>query len=324
MRAMDDRPTLHDVTGTVRLDDPAEVAATIDAILSRHGPQAGLDRNLLYAGFAFAGRLYAGSHPGYLACDMPYHDLRHALDAALTTARLVDGGRRSAAADAVALAAEHGLLAVLLALLHDTGFLRTSAEASLCGPQLAAAHEARSVAFASAYLATTSCAHHAHLAELILATRVATAPSSLLEGRSAAERAIGCMIGSADLLCQMADARYLERCFHHLYPELVLGGGDRRKLPDGSDDMLFPSARDVVLRTPAFYDAVVRPRLEHGLGNVARHLAAHFDGPDPYAAAIRANLDRCAQFADGHRWDQLGPPPPTTTTRLDPVYRAQT
>jgi hypothetical protein len=320
---MDVRPPIHDVTGTVRLDDPAAVAAAVDRILSRQDPEDGLDRDLLHSGFSFAGELYAGNHAGYLACDMPYHDLRHALDAALTTARLVDGLRRSADPDAAMLHAELGLVAVLLALLHDTGFLRTAAESSLRGPQLATTHETRSVAFATAYLATTPCARHAPLAELILATRLSTSPSQLLEGRSAAETAIGCMIGSADLLCQMADPLYLERCFHHLYPELVLGGGDRRRLADGSVEVLIPNARELVMRTPAFHDGVVRPRLGHALRNVAQSLAAHFEGPDPYAAAIRANLERCARVVERGRWDLLGAVPPTTTTPLDPIYGSQ-
>jgi len=320
---MHDEPPLRDVTGTVRLDDPAAVAVAVDRTLSRCYPDGSLDRDLLHASFAFAGRLYTGRHPGYLACDMPYHDLRHALDAALAAARMVDGHCATLGAGHEVLNAELGLVAVLLALLHDTGFLRSRAEASLRGAQLAATHETRSVAVASGYLATTSCARHAGLAQLILATRVALSPEALFERRSATEVTIGHILGSADLICQAADVRYLERCYHHLYPELVLGGGDRRTTPDGREEVLFQSARDLLARTPAFHDTVMLPRLRKGLGNVMRYLEAHFRGPDPYEASMRANQDRCARIVKGDRWDLLGGPPPTTSHGLDPAFRVQ-
>lgn len=311
-----------DVTGTVPLDDAAATAAAVEDILARNADPAGFDRALLHTSFAFVDRLFAGGHPGYLACDMPYHDLRHSLDAALTMARLVDGGRAGGAPATASITPELGLVAVLLALLHDTGFLRTTAEASLCGPQLAAAHESRSVAFAEAYLRGTSLARHAALAPMILATRVAASPAPLFDGRDAAAVAIGRMLGSADLLCQVADRRYLERCFHHLYPELVLGGCDRTKMPDGKQAVLFHDARDLVARTPGFYTAIVEPRLVGDFANVALQLASHFGGHDPYAASIRDNLDRCKRVVTEDRWDLVGEPPPTTTRELDPRYEA--
>jgi len=249
---------------------------------------------------------------------MPYHDLRHSLDAALAVARLVDGCRIDRCDSA--LAPELGLVAVLLALLHDTGFLRRTAEVSLRGPQLAATHEARGAAFASGYLRGTPLARHADLAPLIMATRLATAPATVLAGQADPAITIGRMLGSADLVCQMADPRYLERCYHHLYPELVIGGGDRRVTPDGRLEILFRDARDLVAHTPGFYEHAARPRLETAFGNVTRHFASHFGGTDPYADATRDNLARCARILDGDRWDLLGGPPPTTTRALDPLY----
>jgi hypothetical protein len=323
MTVMANPSTLCDVTGTVPLDDAAAVADAIDGILSRSFGAGQFDRALLRSSFAFVERLFEGGQAGYLACDMPYHDLRHSLDAALAMARLVDGYRQQGGTTAAALTPDLGLAAVLLALLHDTGFLRTTAEASLCGPELAAAHEPRSAAFAAGYLRSTALAPHAHLASLILATRVATAPGPLLAGRNDAANAIGRMLGSADLLCQMADRRYLERCYHHLYPELLIGGGDRCLAEDGGQKILFRDARDLVAHTPGFYANVARPRLEQDFGNVGRHLVAHFGGADPYARSTRDNLERCATIVGGDRWDLLDGPPMTTTRELDPRYRAE-
>jgi len=311
--------TLRDVTGTVSLDDAASTAAAVDAILARTYGAASFDRNLLHSTFAFIERLFAGSQPGYLRCDMPYHDLRHSLDAALVMARLVDGCRVDGCDGS--LEPDLGLTAVLLALMHDTGFLRTAAEASRRGPEFAAVHETRGATFAEGYLRGTSLAKHAVLAPLIMATRMASPPAPVFDAHTGPAVTIGRMLGSADLLCQVADRRYLERCYHHLYPELVVGGGDRARNADGTDKLLFRDARDLLAHTPAFHEHVVGPRLARDFANVARHLATHFGGADPYAASMQDNLERCRRIVAGNRWDLLAGPPPTTTRELDPVYR---
>jgi hypothetical protein len=310
---MADDNTLLDVTGTVALGDAGAVADAVDRILARSFGREAFDRDVLHSGFAFVGRMYRGEEPGWRACDMPYHDLRHALDAALVMARLVDGCLRDRC-DRV-LGPDTALVAVLLALLHDTGFLRTTAEASLCGPQLAQGHEQRSAAFAGDYLRSTSLARHADLAPLIMATRMSIAPAAALDGRDGAAITIGRMLGSADLVCQLADPRYLERCYHHLYPEMVLGAGDARRF-------VVEDAREMLARTPGFLKDVALPRLRDGFGFVARHLAAHFGGGDPYAASTRGNLERCERIVAERRFDLLGGPPPTTTRDLDPIYAA--
>ena len=128
------------------------------------------------------------------------------------------------------------------------------------------------------------------------------------------------VLGGADLLAQVADPWYLERCFYHLYPELVLGRADRERGPDGTDKLLFRDALDLLGKTPAFFEHVVRPRLDGGLGRVQDLLAAHFDGADPYADGIAANLARCALIVadDGRR--HLRGVPVTTTRNLAPIY----
>jgi hypothetical protein len=305
---------LTDVTGTVPLDDAESVAAACERVLSRTGED--WDRDLLHASFAFAGDLFAGRHPGYLACDMPYHDLRHSLDAALIMARLVDGCRAGGDADGLALDGESRLAGVLLALLHDTGFLRRRDEAGMRGPELGTSHEARSAALAQTYFASTSLARHAGLAAMIEATRIAMRPQELFRGQPPSHVAIGRLLGSADLICQLADPRYLERCYHHLYPELVIGA-ERAGTPPP-----FRNARELLAGTVAFHDNLVRPRLERDFAHAARFLARHFGGADPYATSIRANLERCDRIVNEGRWDLLGPPPPTTTRTLDAAYPA--
>jgi len=312
---------LSDPTGAVPTGDAGAVADATHGILEQCFGSGSFDGNLLREGFALVDRLFAGGHPGYLACDMPYHDLRHSLETALVMARLIAGCCGGDGADA-GLTAEYGLAGVLLAALHDTGYLRKTSEAALCGPQLTAEHEARSVEFAERYLGGTSLSHLAPLASLILATRLSTDLERVFAGRDAPAIALGRMLGSADLLSQFADHRYLERCYYHLYPELVQGGCDRVRPPEGGEQLLFRDAFDLIVKTPGFYAHVVRPRFDRQFDGVTRHLAAYFAGSDPYTAAIGRNLDRVARMIDAGRLDDPWLEPPTTTRDLAPIYRS--
>ena len=313
--------TIPDVTNTVSIGDPRAVAAAIASVLAGCFGPGSFDEDLLHASFDRIGGVFAGADPDYLACDMPYHDLRHSLDTALVTARLIGGYVHAHDGSSAAPTAEHALAGVLLALLHDTGYIRTKSEQSLCGPQLTAGHEARSVEFAERHLRTTPLAKYADDAELILATRLADDPDELFTGRAPAAVTLGRMLATADLVSQLADDRYLERCYWHLYPELELGGCNRRRTPDGSERPLYVDALALVCGTPAFYDNVVRPRLDDRLAGTSRHLATLFDDADPYKAAIERNIARARRIAGGER-ALLGPEPPTTTANLAPIYHA--
>ncbi|HEX9277023.1 MAG TPA: hypothetical protein VGA51_11595 [Casimicrobiaceae bacterium] len=313
-----------DATNTVSIGDTQDVADATDRILEKCFGAATFDRELLHASFALVGNLFAGDHPGYLACDMPYHDLRHSLDTALVMARLIDGCQGEQSVTSGALTPEYGLLGVLLALLHDTGFIRKTSEGALCGPQFMAEHESRSVELARTYLRTTSLAKHAdQLAPLIFVTQRGADLNRLFSGHQGAAMVLGQMLGSADLLSQISDRCYLERCFYHLYPELVLGGCDRVRTPDGQEHVLYRDAFDLLSKTPGFYQNIVRKRLNEDFHQVARHLSAHFAGNDPYAEAIQSNLDRCARIVAEGGSSLLGHEPITTTRDLASIYHAQ-
>ncbi len=315
--------SLLDATNTVSIGDHEAVADATDRILEKSFGPGSFDRELLHASFARVGRLFVGEHPGYLACDMPYHDLRHSLDTALVMARLVAGCQSEQCASRGALTPEHGLLGVLLGLLHDTGFIRKTSEGALCGPQLMPEHESRSVEFARSYLQTTSLADHAALASLIFVTRLGSDLEELFTGHDGRAITLGQMLGSADLLSQISDRWYLERCYYHLYPELVLGGSDRVRTPDGQEQMLYRDAFDLLSKTPRFYENVVCKRLNQDFQPVARHLAAHFAGADPYAEAIHRNLDRFPRIIAEGPYGLSQREPITTTRNLAAIYHAR-
>src|SRR6266540_438420 len=120
--------SLLDATNTVSIGDDQAVADATDRILAQCFGAGSFDRELLHASFTLVGRLFAGEHAGYLACDMPYHDLRHSLDTALVMARLIAGYQSEQGVSPDVLTPEHGLLGVLLSLLHDTGFIRKTSD----------------------------------------------------------------------------------------------------------------------------------------------------------------------------------------------------
>ncbi len=315
--------SLLDPTNAVSIGDARAVADAVDRILEKSFGAGSFDADLLHASFTLVGRLFAGEHPGYLPCDMPYHDLRHSLDTALVMARLVAGYQSEHGVSSDAFRPDYGLLGVLLGLLHDTGYIRKTSEAALCGPQLMAEHEARSVQFAGSYLRTTSLAHHAALAPLILVTQLGSDLNQLFTGYDRPTIILGQMLGSADLISQISDRWYPERCYYHLYPELVLGRGDRVRTPDGREQLLYRDALDLLSKTPRFYENIVCKRLDQDFQQVARYLAVHFAGADPYAEAIHRNLDRFARMVADGPLGLLQREPLTTTTNLAPIYHAQ-
>jgi hypothetical protein len=315
--------SLLDASNSVSLGDAHAVAAAADRILQKCFGAGSFDAELLHVTFSVVGRLFAGKHPDYLPCDMPYHDLRHSLDTALVMARLVDGYQSERGAFPDALTPEYGLLGVLLGLLHDTGFIRKTSEAALCGPQLMAVHESRSAEFAASYLQTTSLKNRAALASLILATQLASDLDALFAAYEGPAVTLGYMLGSADLVSQVSDRRYLERCYYHLYRELVLAGRDRVRTPDGREQLLYRDAFDLVRNTPKFYEIIVRKRLDHDFRQVVRYLRTHFAGADPYAEAIQRNLERATRIVGEARFGLLRHEPPTTTRNLAAVYHAR-
>lgn len=278
-----------DVTGTVNLAQPRAVADAVCAILSRC--YAGFDATALRQGFVDIEDAFWGRYPGLLPCDTPYHDLRHSLSTALLMTRMVDGYQTSHGLDLPGLGCDEATLAVLLALFHDIGFLRRDGEAHLNGAGLIHEHEQRGVDFMRTYLASGPFAHLAQQAELIHATNFALPIADTLRGLPRQRLVIGQMLGTADLVSQMAGRNYLERCYQFLFREFVAAGVDRTISASGETVVLYATPEDLLRKTPTFYAHLVRRRLEEDFGQAYRYIAPHFGGDDPYGRAMQRNLD---------------------------------
>jgi len=284
-----------DPTQTVDLQSPQAVLQAIDGILRRrYGPDYGFP--VLEQAVADLTRAFRGDYPGLLRCDTHYHDLRHALDAGLAMARLIDGHCQSVAVDdAERLDAEHALLGLLLTLYHDIGLLRRPDEADLEGASLTPIHERRGVHFMETYLRQTPLAHRAKQSELIMITRLDYKMRPEWQGPN---RTIARLMGAADLMSQLSDRCYLEKCRDFLFIEFSAIGLTGPGNP-------YPDQQTLLRKTPAFYTGLLRRRLHDEYDDSDRYMAAHFGGECPYTTAIERNFGYLQGLLDSEDFGQL-------------------
>ena len=284
-----------DPTGTVDLESPGAVLAVVDDLLAkRYGSAYTRDHKSLLATLVFdVARAFRGEYPGLLRCDTHYHDLRHALDAGLAMTRLIDG---YALSDTVApLTVEQALLGVMLALTHDIGLLRKLDEADLEGASLTPIHERRGVHFMRDYLAHTSLAHLAPHAELIMITRL---DFHMKPEWLPWEKGLASLLGAADLMSQLSDRCYLEKCRDFLFVEFSAIGLTGPGNP-------YPDQETLLRKTPAFYSGLLRKRIVDEYDHADRFMAAHFGGTCPYTEAIDRNFNYLDSLLNQDDFSQL-------------------
>lgn len=296
----------YDVTDTVNLADPDAVCAAVCGILSARFANA--DIPLVRRGFDTFTRLFAGRLDDYVGCDTWYHDVRHSLDAALAYTRLVDGYESAAAPDQQ-LGASRAVLGVIIALFHDAGYVRSARDTGHAnGAEFTLCHVARSGDFIADFLADTPLAGRADLAREVVHFTGYEIALDKLDVPNPLDRHLGYFLGTADLLAQMADAQYLEKCRDHLFREFAICGLAGES-DDGRSQPAYATPEDLLRKTPAFNRGVWDDRLDGHFQGCYRYLAHHFNGATPYLDAIRANLDRLDQLLADDALDRLGPEP---------------
>ena len=286
---MQDRLNQNDVSNRVDVEDPSRVRDAVLALLGARYP--GSDLAPLARAFDDVGALFEGSFPGYLACDTLYHDVRHTLDMSLAMARLIDGHERSCAADD-RLGPRRAMLGVLVALLHDSGYLKRASESQVeNGAVFTKVHVSRSADFISGYLPQLGFAAEAPLAARLVHFTGYEMDLDDIRVDQPKDRMLGWLVGTADLIGQMSDRMYLEKCREFLYREFVWANIARETLPDGREVVRYASPEDLIIKTPGFYEYVARTRMEKKLGAVDRFAAAHFGGTSLYQTEIERNMN---------------------------------
>jgi hypothetical protein len=300
---MQDRLNQNDVSNRVDVEDPSRVRDAVLALLGARYP--GSDLGPLARAFDDVGALFEGSFPGYLACDTLYHDVRHTLDMSLAMARLIDGHERSCAA-ADRLGPRRAMLGVLVALLHDSGYLKRASESQVeNGAVFTKVHVSRSADFISGYLPQLGFGTEAPLAARLVHFTGYEMDLDDIRVDQPKDRMLGWLVGTADLIGQMSDRMYLEKCREFLYREFVWANIARETLPDGREVVRYASPEDLIIKTPGFYEYVARTRMEKKLGAVDRFAAAHFDGPNLYQSEIDRNMGFLRQVIETAKFDRL-------------------
>ena len=285
---MHNRLNQNDVTNRINVEDADQVRDAVIALFAARYP--GADLSMVARAFADVRALFEGNYPGYLPCDTPYHDARHTLDMTLAMARLIEGHDRIYPGSA-ALGARRAVLGVVIALLHDSGYMRRASEAHVeNGAVFTKVHVSRSADFLARYLPTIGYGAEAETAARLVHFTGYEMDVDDIKVAGEKDRKLGHMVGTADLIGQMSDRMYLEKCREFLYEEFVLGSIARETLPDGREVVRYSSPEDLIYKTPGFYEYVARDRINRKLGAADRYAEAHFDGPSLYQSEIDSNM----------------------------------
>ncbi len=266
---------LHDLTD---ISSPSETFAEIKKILLLIDPS--FDSLFIENVYNDIIRLFNGNYPGYRASNTKYHDLEHTCAVTLATARLMHGihvQNQTFSSRVIQL----GLIG---ALFHDTGLIQTVEENDGTGAQYTIGHEDRSIALMERYLSDKGflaedfldCSH------IIMCTKLSL-PLNEIPFRSEETKTMGKVLGSADLIAQMADRNYLKKLplLFLEFKEAGMAG--------------FETPLELFENTGEFYHSVARTRLAEELGNVSAAARYHFKNRwgidrDLYAESIKNNI----------------------------------
>jgi hypothetical protein len=296
-----------DVTDRVNTTIPQAVAAEVYGIY-QDLYQLDDPGNLVQA-FEDLTRLYRGEYPGYRACDTSYHDIQHVLDVTLAMARLMDGCVRATHADV--LTERLFRFGIMTALYHDCGYIRHTRDTRhMNGAEYTKTHVARGGRFLEHYLDKVGMSDFVHAASRTLHFTGYEVPVDKIRVEPQF-RLIGNLLGSADILAQMADRCYLEKCYGRLYPEFVSGGIARQTTPEGDERVVFGSAEDLIFQTPRFYESAQK-RLNVDLAGYCNYVEKYFGGENLYFTELEKNIKHAQAVADREDVSLLRRKPPDT------------
>jgi len=253
--------TAQDLYSRIFLQSPEAIRKEVDSLLLEMDPDVELPP--LHAAFTDCVRLFDGRYPGYRRCNTLYHDVSHTLSVFLAAARLMDGAHHGL--PDVKLSSRTRVFGLINALFHDAGLIQTEEDTEGTGAKYTAGHEARSIRFLMLYLEERGffvnrmgdCAH-------IIGATIVGLSTEEIPFRNEEVRLAARIVGSADLLAQMADRLYLEKLLY-LYREFQEAGMSE-----------FTSELDLLKNTESFYRNVSRERLRKDLGGVDSLMRVHF------------------------------------------------
>jgi hypothetical protein len=315
-----DRRNEYDVTNTVRVSSVAAVRDAVQKHYREAFPAAAFD--VLWLAFHDFEQLFAGRLPGFQGCDTVYHDRQHTLDMTLAMARLLLGYERSCA-EADRLGPDRVAMGIVVALFHDAGYIRRSSETPRAnGAEFTTWHVSRSADFLRGYLPRIGMTRWIGVATRIVHFTGYELNIDDIELDDPKDSLIGHFLGTADLMAQMADRCYLEKCRDRLYSEFVLAGvafTDKDEHTRRGGDVAYASGIDLLRKTPEFYDHMAMSRLDDKFNRAYRYIEVLYDGRNPYFEFIERNLEHLQRVIEANDWKRLRRQPPCFTVLEHPL-----
>lgn len=204
--------------------------------------------------------LYEGNYPGYQACNTGFHDLRHTVDTLLAMARILHG----AIIDGERFTQRQISLGLIAAILHDAGYIQEENDSNGTGAKHTISHIKRSMEFLKRHGKDYGLTEaEVEAGQVVILCTDLAADIGAIAFPSPQIELLGKMLGTVDLLAQMADRTYLEKLLflYHEFSEARVGD--------------YESEVDLLKKTVVFYD-FIEQRLERSLGAKDRFMVSHF------------------------------------------------
>jgi hypothetical protein len=274
----------------VPMNDPQNVIEEIQKIVFMMFPRFNFDPT--YKVFNDVLKLFRGEYPGYRQCTLHFHDLKHTTDCLMAMARLIHG----AFVEGVLLPERDVSLGLIAALMHDTGYIQTIDDKSGTGAKYTLTHVSRSIEFCRKYFSKNgfSLYDFGVCRNCLKCTGLDVHTKDILFD-SHKHEILAKMLGTSDLLGQMADRTYLSR-LRFLFGEFKEGG-----VPGFGDEL------DLLRKTPAFWE-FTRKRFAAELNSMDHFMRNHFRvrwgiDRDLYLEAIENHINYLKFLLEHHPSD---------------------
>jgi hypothetical protein len=309
---LDLRRNDYDVTNSVQVSSTAAVSDAVRELFASAWPGEPFDR--VVTAFEEFERLFAGRMPGYHGVDTVYHDRQHSLDMTLAMARLLVG-YESSVEPHLRFGSERAVMALVTSLFHDAGYIREFDDRlHRNGAEFTLYHVTRSARFLARFLPSIGMESWVPVSTRIVHFTGYEIKLSQIELADGRDRKCGHLLGTADLIAQMADRCYLEKCRDRLYPEFVLGGIAAAPGSDGTMQVRYSSGLDLLRQTPQFIRETRTARLNGEFEHAYRYVEPLFGGKNPYLEAIDRNVEYLQRILRAERWRMLRRNPPLFTS----------
>jgi hypothetical protein len=235
----------------------------------------------------FAFDLFHGGNPRFLPCDTAFHDFDHTMQATAAVIDLLAAHRGNPVIAALGERDWH--LAIAGIILHDTGYLKHRNDTTGSGAKYSAIHVGRSCFFAWDLLPEFGFKKDElrQIQNAICATALSVNMDKLAF-RDPREWLLGALVGTGDMLGQMAAEDYPEK-LGGLYLEFREGSEFSRF--DKTSFAAYKNLLDLLQGTEKFFNGYVMRMLDKEWRSVYRVLDDRH-GKNRYLDRIRTNLAR--------------------------------